>query len=304
MRRLACLVVLAACGKIGFDPLAGDGPPTDATCAAPSAALPPPPARPFGTPVAITELNDPAGTDDPTLTEDMLEICFQSSRGGSTRIWRATRATRAAVWSPPTPVIELDTYQANTPELSRDGLMLYFSAPHPTGGQAVTYVTSRADRTSAWASTTLLDELVTPQGLSGAMPFFDGRALMFSTNAGGGPGGSDLWLTFRGGSDCAEFGLVAPLPGQANSPDNEANGWIRNDGLAVVFASGRTGSLGNGDIWTASRASLDVGFEPATSHPELDSTLPDDDPWLNDAMDTIFYVSVRNGLQELYTATR
>lgn len=298
MWRIGCLTVCMACGKLGFESVASDGPPADSACATPTPQLAAPPSVPFGAPVLVTELNAPGGSDDPTLTADQLEIFFESARDGTARIWRATRATRSDPWSVPAPVVELDGTGANTPEVSRDGLTMYFSSS--VVGISTTFVVTRTDRSSGWGTPRRISELTIAEGITGVAPFFDGRAVMYYTPASGGPGNGDLWLTFLGGEDCAVFGNAVPLPGNANTTNSESNGWIRNDGLAVAFQSIRAGGTGAGDLLVATRSSLDVGFEPAIEQVALDTAQFEDDPWLSDAMDVIYFV--RNA--ELYVATR
>src|SRR4051812_28768819 len=70
------------------------------------------PATGWSTPVQITELADPDGADDPSLTGDLLEIYFGSDRAGSMTtgaapledIWVAKRASPTDPWGAPTNV--------------------------------------------------------------------------------------------------------------------------------------------------------------------------------------------------------
>ncbi len=233
----------------------------------------------------------------------MLEIYFESSRGGMPQIWRAERASAGVTWSPPTPVVELDGQMANTPEISRDGLTLYFSS---TSGSPVpaAYVTTRPDRASPWGPPVHVSGLVIVEGISGVVPFFDDRAVIYATTAPGGPGNQDLWLALRTGSGCATFGMNAPLPGLANTVDAEFNPWVRNDGLAVAFASPRSSGTGSSDLWISTRASTASDFTASIEQATLSSPGVDDDPWLDDAMGVIYFMSTRNGTAQIYSASR
>ncbi len=61
----------------------------------------------FGSPALVLELSSGSnGTDEnPTLTGDMLEIYFSSTRDGGPGhgdVWRALRDASDAIWDPPT----------------------------------------------------------------------------------------------------------------------------------------------------------------------------------------------------------
>lgn len=304
-RRCATLAALTAfgggCGRIGFD---GPGAPDAHVCTAPVRAIPAPPEGPWSAPALVVELSSPDFEDDPTLTDELLEIYFQSNRGGTARLWRSTRADAAAPWPAPSPVSELDAYSPNTPKISRDGLRLSFSATDPPTGTAALYVVTRPDRQSPWGTPTRLDELFSATGDTGGAQFLDGFGLVFYSNRPGGPGGGDLWETFLDGAGCATYAPPRPIAGDVNSANSEANAWMRDDGLALAFQTGRAGGSGNGDIYVATRASIDEPFGRAVEQIALDSGAVDDDPWMNDAMTTVYFMSTRTGNGELYVATR
>src|SRR5690606_6861790 len=96
-------VVLAGCGRIGFGLDVRDA--SDGNLALDDVAnIDATPLGPFGTPVLV-DLGGQA--EDPTLTADLLELYFSSSRAGgsgSEDLWFVTRASSSTAWSAPMPV--------------------------------------------------------------------------------------------------------------------------------------------------------------------------------------------------------
>lgn len=281
-----------ACGRIGFAPQL-EAAPDASPCALPDLDLGPPPATPFSAPTLIAELESAAFDDDPTLPADELEIIFESARSGTSRLWRATRTSSTSPWSAPTPISELDGMSANTPELSRDGLRLRFSVSGDL------HLTTRADRASAWDTPIQVSELNTLDSETSAVEFLGGAGIVFGSNRPGGNTSGDLWEALRDPADCARSSLRV-LPGLDGSV--KANPWMREDGLVVVYPG--TGATGASDLLTARRESLDAPFGATVELTTLDSTSVDDDPWLNDAMTSIYFMSARTGDAALYHASR
>ena len=99
----------------------------------------------------LTELNDPTNNDAaPTVRADAREILFWSARVGGlggTDIWQSTRQSANHPWSPPqNPGPSLNTPAADLhPELSQNGLTLYFTSQRPGGfGGGDLWISTRA----------------------------------------------------------------------------------------------------------------------------------------------------------------
>jgi len=286
--RLAAVMLVGACGRIDFDPLT----PVDAPCT-PTITLPAPPTSPFNAPTLLATLNSPTDfDDDPTLTGDQLEIVFQSARGGMNRLWRSVRATANDPWPAPAPITELDAFTPNTPELSRDGLRMRFSAPGPIGGEDL-YLVTRPDRASPWGAPVHLAELSSTDTDSGAVEFLDGYGLVLF-RAG------DLLETVN--DACAGFPAPMPLTGAVQTGAVKANPWMRNDGLIVVYPT--MGTTGVSDLHIATRDRVGGPFVTLSELTTLNSNNVDDDPWVADDLRVIYFMSARTGNSELYMATR
>jgi len=105
-------------------------------------------ATPWSAPTLLAPLASPVHDDNPTLTEDGLEIFFSSDRAGSQAydVYRATRDAIDQPFGPPTKVVELSSARDDIgTRLSRDGRRMYlaYDAVRTGGQNAGIYVATR-----------------------------------------------------------------------------------------------------------------------------------------------------------------
>lgn len=129
---------------------------------------------------------------------------------------------------------------------------LFFASNRRIPGGNDIYVSDLlADRT--FGPAILVPELSSPQVEPGVSIRFDGlEAFLFSARAGG-LGGFDIWTAIRESvfhpwSEPTNLGPVVNTAGNENDPH------ITSDGQALYFTSGRTGSMGGGDLWVTTRS--------------------------------------------------
>ena len=89
---------------------------------------------PWGTPVALTPLETPSSEYSPILSQDKLQIYFDSDAGGNEDLYTATRPTTSAAFGGRVKITELDTpsIEAN-PWVSADGHHIMFVSDRDTG---------------------------------------------------------------------------------------------------------------------------------------------------------------------------
>jgi Tol biopolymer transport system component len=80
-----------------------------------------------------------------------------------------------------------------------------------------------------------------------------------------------------------------------NSPSNEGNPTISNDGLTLYFASNRPGGVGGNDIWVANRESLDSPWSPPVNLALINTGSNEVAPALSRDEHYLFFVSNRPG---------
>jgi hypothetical protein len=288
---MASLALTAGCGRIGFDP--NDAAMGDDADAALDAALP---TGPFGMATPVSDLNDGATDAGPTLTGDLLEIFFMSKRAGGlgqADLWTSTRTDLAAPWSAPTNVTELNTASDdNSPDITADGLTLYFSSERPDSlGMNDIYVATRANRASTWSLPVQVSEVSSVDHEVGPSISADGVQLYVVRS-------QDIYLASRPmpSGPWLDFTQVTEI----NTVSADGDPWISASRLFLVFASDRPGGAGSMDLWFTRRLTNTTEWDPPTHLVELSTAAVDTDPWLSPDERVIYFD--RGG--DIYTASR
>ena len=200
---------------------------------------------PFGTATAMADLNSPQDDTKASLSGDGHTAIVASKRqvilAGST-LFQATRATTGAAFG--TPMVLGNGFglsAAFDPELSADGLVLYYSTVPLAGTQAIMR-TSRAGPGGTFGT----GATVAISGATGAVadPTVspDERVLVFTSNVPT----NDLFLATRASPQLG-FALVGPLSVNSSSAlDGDAS--LTRDGCELFFMSDRAG---NRDLYRA-----------------------------------------------------
>jgi hypothetical protein len=265
-----------------------------------------PPLPTFGAPTMITELSDlGALDDDPTLSQDLLEIYFNSDRSGDLEIWRSTRSSVTAAWAAPTLVRELGAVGSDqTPELSADGLTMWIASRRAGGaGDHDLWVSTRATVTTPWSTPTPVTELNTASSEQSPRVLPDGLRLAFTSDWPGVPEPENtLWIASRT-SSTGPWTTVEQLLG-LGTPEGEIGAQLSEDLRSVVFYSDRPASAGSWDFFVAERATPAGAFGPARPIVELNSPEDDQDHWFDRTRSVVFFASRRpaGGALNLYVA--
>jgi hypothetical protein len=104
---------------------------------------------PWSAPVRLATLASPQHDDNPTLTDDGLEIFFSSDRVAATKydVYHSTRASLAAPFDPPQLVPELSSAEDDIgTRLSRDGRRIYlnYNSVRTGGANAAIWMATRS----------------------------------------------------------------------------------------------------------------------------------------------------------------
>jgi hypothetical protein len=187
-----------------------------------------------------------------------------------------------------------------SPEISPDGLTLYFDSGRPGGqGDWDIWMTTRSPGGDWGTPVPLPVPINGPYADSGPSLSADGLSLYFGSNRSGGYGNYDLWISTRQSQD-APWGPPVNLGPKVNGSYYDNHPSISADGLSLYFDSARPGGLGY-DVWVTRRATLkspwgtpvnpgwainDIGIElsPYIFHDNLilffDSRRVDRDIWM------------------------
>ncbi len=281
--------------------LSPDAGPTDAGTSPGPGPWPPT----FSEPMLLTEVNSAAKDDNPTLSSDLLLLCFTSERPSETpeadtqNIWCAERQDPSQPFSAPILAAGLNSTEfESSPALSADGLQIWLGSKREGGqGGVDIWRATRSDRVSEWAAPTLVPEL---NSTADDIP----RPL-------GGPGGNIMPLGSRrlgsnyrtflaewAGASFSEPALVAEL---GSDTANVVDAFLSADGLVLYFAQTITGE-DSGHLYVARRASLDAAFVDMVALDTLNGEFDARDPWLSPDGQELYFSSNRSGDFEIYRA--
>jgi Tol biopolymer transport system component len=237
--------------------------------------------------------------DDPSITDDGLELYINSSRNGNADVFVAKRASTAAVW--PTPVLVANvSSNANetTPEVAYDGLSIVVASDRvgTTGGNDL-WLCTRASRQDAWSPASRIAELSSTYNEAGGNITPDGLAVVFSSyRLNGSP---DLFIATRATPTAAWDPPVAIE--SVNTMGHEGSPFLSADKLSVYFDTDRNGNL---DIYVAHRTSTGEPFGAPESVVEINTDEDEQDPWLSLDGRRLMFSSDRSGSNQLWEATR
>ncbi len=256
----------------------------------------------FGTPTNLgPTVNSSARDSRPSISADGLELYFGSNRSGGSGnldIWVTTREP-GRPWGPPVnlgPTVNTSALEA-CPSVSADGLSLFFGSRERAGGAGNddVWVTTRDTKDDPWGVPVNLGPTVNSSSAECCPSISsDGLSLFFRSNAHGGFGRQDLWVTTRATSD-DDWGPPVNLGPTVNSASNDYDPSISSDGLTLFFHSRRSGGYGD-DLYVTMRATIsDPWSMPVNLGPTINSSSDDGAPSISDDGSTLFFASSRPG---------
>lgn len=224
----------------------------------------------------VTMLVAGPGVDDPTLTDDRLELYFNRTSD----IYVATRASVNDAFGNATLDVPLSTGSIETtPEVSGDGLTMIVASNRSGGGACGDqdlWISTRATRSEPWPTPTHIDALCSAQSDTGATVSPDGRRLVMSSHRTGTMGLADLYIATRASTSDAWSTPVVLT--ELNTSASDADPVLSPDGLTIYFFSTRTVDA---DLYVATRTSTSVPFSTPVSIDELNTAGSESDPWVS-----------------------
>ena len=263
----------------------------------------------------------------PHLSSDGLALYFASTRPdslGGEDLWVSRRASRHDAWSPATNLGPVINTAANerSPALSRNRRLLFFATDRAGGsGGFDIWLSWRADPDddSGWQPPVNLGTGINTAATDAGPSFLeDGEVrhadqgrwrtlipqLYMASNRPGGPGGLDIYLASVPGGWSGPPSLVAEL----SSPQADLTPAVRRDGLEIIIASARPGTIGGFDLWRALRKSVHRPWSTPTSlGPTINTEFLEAFPSLSFDARTLLFQSTRPGGfggSDLYMSTR
>lgn len=211
-------------------------------------------------PGTSSELNTPFNDGCPIQAPDGLSLFIASNRPGGLGgqdIWVAYRTDRTAPYGAPQNLgAPVNSAADDFCPVPQPGNGLYFVSSRVqagAGGGSDIYFTRF--RNNVWAEPENLGCEINSSAAEASPSYFvneSGQSILYfsSTRPGGfEPGGTDSDIYFS-----VNFG-AAQLAPSLNTASEDTRPNVRNDGREIVFDSNRPGTLGEPDIYTASRDS-------------------------------------------------
>lgn len=198
----------------------------------------------------------------PSLSQDGLTLLFGSARLNSLGeldedIYIATRETAAQPFGAPEnlgPAVNSLGFGDYSPELSLDGLTLYFSSSRPGGlGEGDLYVTTRASTDDPWGPPQNLGANVNSSYFEGQPSISaNGKTLYWDSIRPDGLGDFDIWMATRDTMG-EPFGPAVNVGPPVNTVGPEFGAAISQNEKQLFFSSARPGNVGQVDIWVVER---------------------------------------------------
>lgn len=269
-----------------------------------------------------------SGADDacPTLSKDGLSLYFRSNRSGGYGdfdIYVSQRGSLNDPWGTPVNLGSIinSLYPEFCTGFSIDGhWMLFVSILRPGGfGMQDIYLSHRKDNRDdfGWETPRNLGSVINTSGFeNGPCLFTDedtGKTLLYFTRgnliAPNPYPGYDIYVSEVISLKDLTFGPATPVTELNVAGVADYQPAVRKDGLEVVFASSRTGSLSPlPDLWVSTRESTsDPWSTPVNLGSKVNSTGWDFHPTLSWDATTMIFASDRaggSGLTDLYICTR
>jgi hypothetical protein len=260
-----------------------------------------PPFGPFGPAHAHDELGS---CQNPTLTDDLLEIYLTSDRDGSlggNDTWFAKRSSPDDPFETPQLVPGVNSAsEESSPAISLDGLTLWFASNRSGGaGGMDIWVATRADRNSDFTT----PEAVTALNTSGyEIPRPVGEHGLQMPLSSHGPSGNYQLMMASRSSVTADWQAPKPISELSDPNLLMVDGFLTDDGTMLLFNAEQSGNA-RSEMKRTWRLSRDDPFAPPVSvGDDLNSTALNRDPWLSPDGNHFFFSSDRGGDLVVYEA--
>lgn len=254
----------------------------------------------------IPSLASDYSDDNPTLTENLLELYFSSKNRpggkGNVDVWVAKRTSSTADFGAPTLVSAVSTEGVeSSPAVSGNGLTLWVgseAAADGLGGYDILQST-RASIQDEFGAPVLVRELSSAKDDIPRPPGAGGLIMPLASRRD-----NTIYWTYlaRRPSTSEPFGTPTLISELIIEGQNVADAFLTADGLTIFFAH----SLNEiSDLFVAHRTSVDSPFDQVMPLSTINSSSYDDrDPWLSPDGKILYFSSDRHqpGTLNIYQA--
>ena len=261
-----------------------------------------------------------SGAEDfaPHISKNGLSLYFASTRPGGfggEDLWVSKRARNDDPWGQPVNLGSIINTDGNerSPALSRDGHHMFFATTRSGGsGGLDMWISWRHDTRDdfGWQTPLNLGTQFNSAATDAGPAYFEnddaGIPLLFlASNRPGGAGGLDIYV-----SELTANGSFSPpiLVNELSGAANDLTPTVRHDGLEIIIASNREGTIGAQDLWVSTRKAVgDPWLAPVSLGPVINGVFNENFPSLSSDLETLFFSSDRpggSGGSDIYMSTR
>jgi Tol biopolymer transport system component len=241
---------------------------------------------------APDDLGLPMGFSDLSITADGLQL-FMSNPSQMAYVSTRTNGT----FGMPMPIVELNVASATNPQVSADGLTLYFASSRPpSAGASDIFRTTRPTPDALWGTPISVTSLNSAADETGGATTDDGRLLVMTRFVGA---RAQLFGSTLDNSSGTWLGPVE-MPNVNMPSANNAHGCFDGTGTRLVFASDRGGDY---DIYLATRPSRTVAFGTPVPIAAVNTVEDEADPCLSTDGRTLYFARGAVANRKIFRST-
>jgi len=268
---MSAFIVVAGCGRIGFDPIASDANSGGITPSCSAAA-------PFTSIAPVVGLNASGLEGGLRLSADETTAYFDSDRGGTVELWTATRASKDVAFG--TPTLLLAGTNIYWPTVTADGLTMLYNDMTPS-----TYLTTRGSVAQPFAA----GNVVTALGVADSPLLVAGDSWLYITDRSAAtPAVAVAPYGSFTPTDLTELGTAVHIPA------------VSEDQRVIYFSD----TPGHNAIYVAERTDTTAPFGPPRTVTELASSKTQNPTWLSPDLCRLYFESDRTSNFDIYVAER
>lgn len=264
----------------------------------------------FDVGTAIAELNTTGYERDPYFSPDEKTVYFSSSRAdsmpsGGDDIYTAIRTTVPGTFSTPIKYLTASTTTGSETKMSitGDGKYLVVGSSQTGGAGGVDVWEANATTPFVFGGLSRSHVMMLEDSGNQQDPMISSNGLHLY-EAPDSTGMQILVVASRGATNM-NFGAPVAITELNDASNGTADPTVNVDETVIVFSSGRTGTVGNGDLWYSTRASSTAIWSTPIQVPGVNTTANEGDPHLGADGCRLYFASDRDSGQDwdLFVAT-
>ena len=247
---------------------------------------------------------------DPALSRNLLQIWFQSDRGGGGSrggidVWTATRTTKSDDFGTPVPYNDANSSQDDGRFYETGDGLTYVVSSNRTNTQGgydlwVSHRDTAGENFPAPSNQLFIP--VVDSGIDEYDPWMaeDGKVLYYAPKLAAAQG---IYMATR--NDFTSSFSTTTVQATLNIGNPTADPFVFADQLVIVFASQSVGNVDGGaktDMWYSTRTTTSAGWAAPTNLPDLNTNDSEGDPWVSANGCHLYFAAVTGSDYDLYEA--